>query len=192
MENGTKALLMATGVIIAIFIISSMVFLFRAGGSLNEDYDTEQANNQLVLYNSKFEYFNKDDNTIFDMMTIASLAYDVNVESNYNVGNSMKIEVVIGNKTYIVPDYNPGGEYGGKNIFLDGSTPISTSYLTSELKVDSSLRPATDGELLRETIYDQAENKTIYKYQFKPDLNSIEYSPITGKIIYMKFEAYTI
>ena len=190
MDNGGRALFMATSVLLAIMLISSMVYLFRAGASVNEQYD-EQANNQLVLYNSKFEYYNVENNTIVDMISIANLAYNVNEDSNYDSGDAVEIEIQVGNTTFRIPNSNPPVGFG-RNKILSGENVISTYDLASKKIGDLNVRGKdfNEDELLSKTHYNPEKKETIYNYLFRANSKEIKYNSVTGKIIYMKFEAY--
>ena len=102
MENASKALIMVASVLIGIMLLSVMIYVFRAGAKVNEAYDNNQISNQLELYNSKFEYYDKDNNTIVDMITLANLAYDVNSECDYDVSSAVRIKIVVGNEEFII------------------------------------------------------------------------------------------
>ena len=87
MENASKFLIMAATILIALMLIGIFTYVFRAGARVDEQYDLEQAENQLELYNSKFENYNVQDNRIMDLITVANLPYDVNSMTNYHNSN---------------------------------------------------------------------------------------------------------
>lgn len=104
MENASKALLMAAGVILGVMLLSSMIYMFRQGAKVTKSYDERQISRQLELYNSNFEYYNKSNNTIMDIISLANLAFDVNMNSNYDKLNTVQVEISIGNKSFYIPN----------------------------------------------------------------------------------------
>ncbi|MBR3163648.1 MAG: hypothetical protein IKF17_06095 [Clostridia bacterium] len=79
MENTSKALLMAAGVLIGIMILSIAVYLAASFGSDAAEVNEQIRRNQVNQFNSQFTKFNgKKDATIHDILTIANLAIDNN------------------------------------------------------------------------------------------------------------------
>ena len=111
MENASKALMMAGGVLIGIMVLSFMVFMLRKGGSMSAEYDSQISDNELAKFNSQFEFYDKDNNTFFDIITVSNLAYDINKINGWDENNCVKVQIVIGEGnqrgTYaIIPDEN--------------------------------------------------------------------------------------
>ena len=79
MENASKALLMAGGVLLGIMIISLGVLLFtNFGGTSSRIHDNIEAN-QIAQFNSQFtQYVGKENVTIYDVITMANLATENN------------------------------------------------------------------------------------------------------------------
>ncbi len=75
MENASKALLMAAGVLIGVLVLSLAVFLFTDFGSkASKIYDRIQEN-QLTQYNAQYTvYSGREDITIYDIITVANKA----------------------------------------------------------------------------------------------------------------------
>lgn len=76
MENASKALLMAAGVLLGIILISFAVYTFRSVASLSEEYDENQERTQIASYNNKFEKYNRDDLTVHDIISVLNLAME--------------------------------------------------------------------------------------------------------------------
>ena len=85
MENASRALYMAAAIIIAFMILAILINVFKAGAKLNEDYDFKQSKEQLELFNSKFEVYDKNNNTISDIISAINLAYSVNKNVEYDL-----------------------------------------------------------------------------------------------------------
>ena len=82
MENASKALLMAAGVLIGVLILSLAVFLFVSfGGTSAKIHDTVQKK-QLAKFNTQFtNYETKESVTIYDIVSVANLATENNREN---------------------------------------------------------------------------------------------------------------
>lgn len=97
MENASKALLMAAGVLIAILIISIAVYLFSNFAGTSKQIHANIENNRIQQFNSHFTTYVDDDNvTIYDIITMANLA----TQNNQNHGFSKRTDVT-GNDEYI-------------------------------------------------------------------------------------------
>ena len=90
MENASKALLMAGGVLIGILILSLAAYLFVDFGSTSAEIHRQNEEKQITEFNSKFTsyegYKDKDGNwqiTIYDIITLAEYAKENNT---YNKG----------------------------------------------------------------------------------------------------------
>ena len=174
MENASRALLMAGGILIGILVATFMMVMLGKGGSLNAEYNS-QADNELVKFNSKFEIYDRPDNTFFDIITACNLAYDINKKNGYDAQNSVQVTVVIdegGQKGeyVLVPDANLE-----KNYFMKDGDPV----------------------YIYDLVQEYTENKQVagdrqYKYVFEckgvDDISRIEYSSITGKVESIRFE----
>ena len=103
MENASKALIMAGGVLIGILIISLAVYLFTDFGSTSAQINAQNSQKQITEFNSKFTAYEgyKDEEgnwkiTIYDIITLAGYAKENN--EYYKDVEDEKIEVKIGNK----------------------------------------------------------------------------------------------
>lgn len=103
MENASKALIMAGGVLIGILILSLAAYLFVDLGSTSAEITAQNAQKQITEFNSKFtSYEGYKDNegnwqiTIYDIISLAAYAKENN-EYYEDVGNE-KISVKIDNR----------------------------------------------------------------------------------------------
>lgn len=142
MENASKALIMAGGVLIGVLIISLAVYLFVSFGQTSAEINSENSQKQLSQFNAKFtSYQGRKDITIYEILTVASYANENNEyykdgDSNYlievywnnkNVANSsgikslkneIKIQQQSGLKTYKCNEisYNKNGRINKINF----------------------------------------------------------------------------
>lgn len=79
MENASKALLMAAGVLIGILILSLAVFLFANFGAASAEVHKQNEENRIEQFNAQFTaYQGRTDVTIYDVVTVANLAKSSN------------------------------------------------------------------------------------------------------------------
>lgn len=74
MENATKALLMAGGVLIAIIIIGVMVAMFGSTGKVTQSYDKLSSQEEITKFNSNFTKYIGKKLTIHEVVTICNFA----------------------------------------------------------------------------------------------------------------------
>lgn len=104
MENASKALLMASGVLIGILILSLAVYLFTSFGADSRRIQQQIDTNQLIQYNAQYTiYSGRKDITIYEIISTANLATENN---NYykdytDTENTHKVEVYLSGKGYI-------------------------------------------------------------------------------------------
>lgn len=110
MENASKALLMAAGVLIGILILSLAVYLFVSFGATSAEVHKQNEQNQIGQFNAQFtQYIGKDDITIYDVVTVANLATESNISYEYTKRNTRQE----GRDNYITVIYkNQRIEYG--------------------------------------------------------------------------------
>ncbi len=84
MENASKALIMAAGVLIGILILSLAIYLFANFGAASAEVHRQNEANQINQFNAQFtSYEGRTDITIHDVVTVANLAKDSN--ANYEL-----------------------------------------------------------------------------------------------------------
>ena len=98
MENASKALLMAGGVLIGILVLSLAVYLFATFGADSRRIQAQIDERQLTQYNAQYTiYDGRSDITIYDIISVANLAKENNdyynsfsdYESEYKVTVSL-------------------------------------------------------------------------------------------------------
>lgn len=94
MENASKALIMAGGVLIGILLLSLAVYLFIDFGTTSAKINDKNAQQQIVEFNSKFtSYEGKTNLTIYEVLTVAGYAKENN--EYYKGLDQYKVEVVL-------------------------------------------------------------------------------------------------
>ena len=112
MENASKALLMAAGVLMGVVILSLAAYLFVTFSSSADDVKSEIANNQLNKFNSQFlAYEQREDLTVYDILTAVNLAENNNKYYQLEPGDTnyitVKVDNSVVNSTDIEKKINP-------------------------------------------------------------------------------------
>lgn len=90
MENASKALLMAGGVLIAILILSLGVYLFTTSRQLGTAYEGALEENEIKKFNSNFTKFEaRKDITAQEIITTINLCKEY--EANYGITTNIVI-----------------------------------------------------------------------------------------------------
>ncbi len=103
MQNISQALLMVGSVILGVILMAALIYMLRVGGSVNKAYDETQLSYQTEAFNYQYEVYQRDDNSIMDIVTLFNLAFSANEDNGYSANNSIIIVVKVGNKTYQIP-----------------------------------------------------------------------------------------
>ena len=122
MENATKALIMAAGVLMGIVILSLAVYEFTSFGISSKEIHKANEETRLNEFNSQFtKYEGKDDVTIYDVITVANLAKENN---SYYEFSPRKLEQNTGKDLYI-------------SVILDKNSIENQDQSTYKSKIDS-------------------------------------------------------
>ena len=111
MENASKALLIAGGMLLLILVASFATLLFRRMGSQTSEFYKDMSDTEIFEFNQQFFNYEGSNLRIQDVVSIINLARDAN-----------KREVV----PVIVKVYFQGNDSLETNV--DGSLDINTRY----------------------------------------------------------------
>ena len=79
MENASKALIMAAGILIGVLILTLAMYLFITFGQSSSEIHDRMYDNQLTQYNAQYTiYSGRDDITIYEIISVANLAHNNN------------------------------------------------------------------------------------------------------------------
>jgi len=101
MENASKALIMAGGILIAIMVISLGVYIFSKFGDFAKNQETQVFEKNVTEFNAQFTKFEgAEDITAQDVVTVINLAKNNNKRYNltsHETGNYyVEVEVTVG------------------------------------------------------------------------------------------------
>ena len=123
MENASKALLMAAGVLIALIIIGALLLMFNNLSNYQETNTQNTRESQIVEFNKQFETYNRKDVRGNELMSLANKVIDYNERKTGDTSDEKyeKMEILV--------------EKINKNDFLYKSN--DTSYILISYNQDS-------------------------------------------------------
>ena len=97
MENASKALLMAAGVLIALIIIGALLLMFNNLSNYQETNTQNTRESQIVEFNKQFETYNRKDVRGSDLYSLLNKVVDYNrrksdVATGNDEGQDLKFE----------------------------------------------------------------------------------------------------
>ena len=111
MENASKALIMAGGILIALLVIGALVLMFNQLSYYQRTETDSEKTQQLADFNNEYLKYTYDDIKGYELISLVNKVIDYNIKEE--VGNSVdytkKITVVINMKEF-------KSKYGVKNI----------------------------------------------------------------------------
>ena len=93
MENATKALLMAAGILIAIIVLTLGIAVY---GRISRFYQTKQSNlsqEQLAAFNSEYTAYDRDDVSGFELVSLINKCIDFNQNKVYGANNTSESDL---------------------------------------------------------------------------------------------------
>lgn len=191
MENASKALIMAGGLLIAIVIISIAVYLFTQNADFSRKYEEVLSDEALEAYNAQFEkycrYSEKNKNGEYesysiasDIVTVINKAYDINQKDNPSDYITIEIKMEdLG--TYVFDNTTEAGVIGYKK---NGSHIEDNSLTIKEFLERYSATGLNEEK--NNYKYRQNETSSIY-YEYIFVCNNIRYHT-NGKIESISFK----
>lgn len=178
MENTSKALIMAGGVLLSMLIISVMIFAFRSAGRVSSEYDTDISNAEVVKFNGQFEVYARENNTYLDVITVSNLAYSVNNQNGNDISENNSVKIYIMDKFNNIKFSILPNSSLKKNYFFKGENMQEDQlYMYEQDKNNGLLK-----------LYGLTDENNRYKYLFScKDGSSIKYSSV-GRVCEMRFK----
>ena len=139
MENASKALLMAGGILIALLVISALVLMFNQIGAYGKSQEEMKRNSQLAEFNKDFErYLNDKGITGADVISLINKVDDYNIKAKNGVvvdsiDYSVKMTITISNLDKFNYTYAYSNN-SNKMFKLDSYTIGDNNALGNQLK----------------------------------------------------------
>ena len=111
MENASKALILAGGMLIGVIILSIAAYLFATFGGTSRNIQAQVDSRVLAEFNNNFEKYLESKTTIHDIVSLASFAKKNNQDFEFtdnNINNDYYVSVYITNIS--------GSNYNNKNL----------------------------------------------------------------------------
>lgn len=174
MENTSKALLIAGGVLIAILIVSVLVVTLNIVNSNQKTREKALATEQLAEFNQKYEAYNKKALRGTDIITLMKMA----IENNNNMEATQK-----GQQYFINVILKLKKEYKRTEITINkaGGAPNEKEFDGKSIKGTVSLGDWSNNgaltmekyvaDLFGESITKKTENKNTITYEYSPLAN---------------------
>ncbi len=145
MENSYRFLMIAGTFLLGIMLLSILVYVFAAGARSNRAIDDSQREQQLVADNAKFEHYNKENNTVSEMISLINLVNNYNSDRYSEDCIKLTIYTNAGNGSYLKMEGNTK-DLGRNKVYLNTGEKISVYQFASE-------NAASGGLFSREKYY---------------------------------------
>jgi hypothetical protein len=162
MENATKALIIAAGMLIAIMIISLGLYLFASMSTYTSSAEQKISEDQIMQYNQVFlKYHGRNDLTVHDIVTIANYAKQCNEENGYYDDNGQNHDETQYYISVLLMSSNP--------LHLECNTinnKTSTKYFDNLLKSDYiEVGGITQLATYKCEVYVSSDTSRVYKVE---------------------------
>ncbi len=205
MENASKALLMAGGILIAIIILSIIVYMGTTTSRLAKSQDEKVLAEQTAEFNAQYEAYIKSRMYGTDVITVINKAKDYNTrlgtsEENYKINIILVLNQDFDRTTQTVKRKANGEiEYGDITTVQEGtlkkgtyqlferknSTKMNQDIINFLNQDEKNTTPSNDSETIT-YVYSAINNfKTAI---FRCNQNGVIYNSVTGRIESMTFE----
>lgn len=164
MENASKALLMAAGVLIGLLVISLAVYLFVSFGTTSADVHKQMEQQQIEQFNSQFtSYVGKEGITIYDVVTVANLATE-------------------NNRYY---EYRKRSTPSNPDQMTDSYISVELGDKTIEEGIDGNIKQITENynELIKKELTKVGNDTPLSQYRCNVSISSK-----TGRVCLVKFK----
>lgn len=172
MENASKALIMAAGVLIGVLILSLAAYLFISFGQKSRDMRDIIEKNQIMEFNTRFTKFEGTPTaTIYDVISLAQFAAEYNISNPNSDPNNDKINVFLGNTRNLSRDFkNANNNAARENIIKDLIT--------------------ASGNLATQETDPETGNSAIRLVRYRCDIEETDYDS-TGRLTRVRFTRVT-
>ncbi len=135
MENASKALIIAGGMLLAMMLLAMIVYVGSSMGDMAESQDRKIATEQLKEFNETYLAYNKTRMYGTDVITVVNKTVDYNKrlgtdEEEYKINIVLNLKNNFDRTKQIVTEYGDGRiEEGSSQVLLEGSLKTGTYQL---------------------------------------------------------------
>lgn len=149
MENASKALIIAGGILISIIVISIFYFSFGRLGTLVGESESDNLQKEIMMFNKGFEAYNKKLMYGADIISVLNKAIDNNKSYGVEFYNEPENSAMLDYYVDVIFSYNRksiegyGNDeivtYSLKQNYTKGENTIKTQFLLPMLKGENSV-----------------------------------------------------
>lgn len=156
MENASKALVIAGGMLIALLVLGALMLMFNQIGDYEKAQTVNEKNSQIAKFNEDFERYTYSDIQGIDVISIINKVCDYNKKDgiansvNYDIKMSVTIQNLNGNQYTINKDSTSTGIQNVKDI-INNNSALKTKKVISYQNSDYQ-----DGQI--QNLYFRFEN----------------------------------
>ena len=194
MENASKALLIAGGILIALLVIGALVLMFNQIGSYQQAQDSNQKDSQLAEFNKDFEKYIDDKGiTGADVISVINKVIDYNNKANKGgVSNSVDYEIKMSITISGLDTFNSKYAYNNETTYklfqtdsytIDSRNSSNTfkNYLDEATRLEANSGISKDQLKILSGMYDGNINSSRNKIKDKlVELNADRYNNWNG------------
>lgn len=201
MENASKALIIAGGMLLAIITLSLIVYMTTATGRIGEAQDAKTALEQLTAFNMQYEAYNKQVMYGTEVITVINKAIDYNKKLKpIDAEDDIKITIDLKENFYATERTDttwPNGRTDYGDEVTIGETSLERGNYTVGYNAPSNLisffkqnpedsSDTTNYRTKVETVYYHSALTNFRRAIFK--CTNVDYNQTTGRIDSMTFE----
>lgn len=171
MENATKALEIAGGVLISLLVIGVIVYFYNNLSSLKQTEENSLAEQQATDFNKDYETYNRDDVYGSELLSLANKMHDYNYKESDNKGyEKIEMSVKFNDKIDIFKTY-----YGNKATYTQDDLTTGYTNLANEIRTLSKKKVTALGDGVTKTY---SEWTKLSKTTLKSTLSETDYNSI--------------
>lgn len=204
MENASKALLMAGGTLLAILILTVLIYMLNASDILAQAQDEKKLAQQTSAFNKEYEAYDKSRMYGTDVITVVNKAIDYNQrlgvdDEDYKINIILDLSQDFDTTKKKITQNADGTKTEGSHIkFMDGCLKAGIHQLfegpekMSESVINFFALDPNDSSNTEKvgttivTTYTYSAITNFKRATFKCE--NVSYSPITGRVNSMTFK----
>lgn len=163
MENASRALIMAAGVLVGIMILTIAVYLFATFGAASAEVHSQKNADRINEFNTQFTTYEGKSNTIYDVITAANIATENNI--NYELPKVSSIITAEAKNTYV--QVNLKNTNHNPSVCIEGASNYSYDY-ENLIKEELNTIAGSNTDLNKYSckVYISTITKMVYRVDF--------------------------
>ena len=192
MENASKALLIIGAVLIAIIVITGLIYLTKALGDFAGTSEEAKEQAEIAKFNKQFEAYNKERLYGTDIISIVNKADENN--EKYNVENTnpfyITIQINLGNKYITTYTEQKEGESLKEKTYSEIKNDLETNFGITEEPLDLTVSSFSTGSIDTVTKKYVRSNSINFFRQNMQNMSKTIRETESGKEIEVTYSVY--